>query len=78
MMGREQGGHPVLAGLTKDQFQGKFKVARERTLLAVVGLHYMLWKAMSEDDRLVEVLCVMMSLPFIYGFVCERWLREMT
>ena len=31
---------------------------------------------MAEDDSFAEVLCVMMSLPFIYGFVCERWLRE--
>ena len=30
---------------------------------------------MAECDYLAEFLAVMLSLPFIYGFVCNRWLR---
>ena len=44
--------------------------------MSTAGLHYTPQKAMAEDDGLAEVLCVMMSLLFIHGVVCERWLRE--
>ena len=56
MTDMKQGERPTLAGLTRDQFQGIFKVARERKLSAVVGLHYTMWKALVENDGLTEVL----------------------
>ena len=65
-----------MAGLTRDQFQGIFKVARERTSSSAADLHYTLWKVMSESNGLAEILCVTMSVLFTYGFVCERWLKE--
>ena len=30
---------------------------------------------MAESDELSEFLCIMISLPFVYGFACKRWLR---
>jgi hypothetical protein len=39
-------------------------------------MHYTLWKAMAAEDDMAEFLCIMISLPFIYGFAPERWLHE--
>ena len=39
------------------------------------GLNYTLWKALAESGSVLEYLCVMMSLPFLYGFVNRRWLK---
>jgi hypothetical protein len=39
------------------------------------GLHYTLWRAMAAQDDMAEFLCIMISLPFMYGFACERWLH---
>ena len=32
--------------------------------------------AVAECDYLAEFQCVMLSLPFIYGFVCKQWLKD--
>ena len=57
------------------QYQQTFKAARERTSSSPAGLYYTIWKAMAECDYFAEFQCVMLSLPFIYGFVCNRWLK---
>ena len=57
------------------QYQQTFKGARERTSSSPAGLHYTIWKAMAECDYLAEFQCVIPSLPFIYEFVCKRWLK---
>ena len=65
----------MLGWITAAAFQRIFKVAREKTASSPAGLHYTLWKAMAESDELAEFLCIMISLPFVYGFACRRWLR---
>ena len=52
-----------------------FKNAKERTSSSG-DVHCTLWKALAEQDNFAEFLCIMMSLPFMYGFVNTRWLRE--
>ena len=72
---RRRGGRPLLGSLDMGQYQQTFKAARERTSSLPAGLHYTIWKAMTECDYLTEFQCVMLSLPFIYGFVWKRWLK---
>lgn len=38
--------------------------------------HYTIWKAMAELDYCAEFMCIMISLPFLYGFVNNRWKNE--
>ena len=66
---------PVTGVITKADYQEMFKMAKERTSSSG-DIHYTLWKALAEQDDFAEFLCIMMSLPFMYGFVNNRWLRE--
>ena len=50
-----------------------FQVAKEATSSSPLGLHYTIWKSMAMSDKLASFLCVMISLPFMYGFSCKRW-----
>lgn len=66
---------PVTGVITKQDYQSMFKNAREKTSSGG-QVHYTLWKALAEQDDFAEFLCIMMSLPFMYGFVNQRWLHE--
>jgi hypothetical protein len=66
---------PVTGVITKQDYQSMFKNAREKTSSGG-QVHYTLWKALAEQDDFAEFLCIMMSLPFMYGFVNRRWLQE--
>ncbi|KAL7504284.1 hypothetical protein ACHAXN_004116, partial [Cyclotella atomus] len=66
---------PVQGCMTKKQFQKAFGNANEKVSSGGSGLHYTLWKAMAAQDDMAEFLCIMISLPFMYGFACERWLH---
>jgi hypothetical protein len=57
---------------TKD-FQTAMKVTHEDTSSSASGLHYTLWKAIAEDDKLSAIHAIMISLPFMYGFICNCW-----
>ena len=35
----------------------------------------MIWKAMAASDYCAEFLCIMIGLPFVYGFANTRWLQ---
>jgi hypothetical protein len=59
--------------MTASEFQSSFKVAKEKTSSSPSGLHYGLWKAAAEIDDLATTHAQMTSLPFMYGFTCERW-----
>ncbi|KAL3802447.1 hypothetical protein ACHAWO_004749 [Cyclotella atomus] len=59
--------------MTTEEFQESMKVTHEDTSSSASGLHYTLWKAIAEDDDLSATHAIMISLPFMYGFVCERW-----
>jgi hypothetical protein len=57
---------------TKD-FQESMKVTHEDTSSSASGLHYTLWKTIAEDNKLSAIHAIMISLPFMYGFICDRW-----
>ncbi|KAL7506238.1 hypothetical protein ACHAXN_003506 [Cyclotella atomus] len=59
--------------MTTKEFQESMKVTHEDTSSSASGLHYTLWKAIAKDDDLSATHAIMISLPFMYGFVCERW-----
>lgn len=62
--------------MTKEQYQTCFAVANEKVSSGGSGLNYTLWKAMAAQDDMAEFLCILISLPFIYGFALDRWLHE--
>jgi hypothetical protein len=62
--------------ITTKEFQQLFKVQNEDTSSSYSGIHYTLWKAIAEVDSLAEVHALWASLPFMYGFVCDRWKKE--
>jgi hypothetical protein len=66
---------PIVGIITKDAYQEMFKNATEKTSSGG-EVHYTLWKALAEQDDFAEFLCVMMSLPFMYGFANPRWSNE--
>ena len=66
----------VVGVMTKEQFQYAFMIAREKTSSSPSGMHYTMWKAMAASDYCAEFLCIMISLPFIYGFPNDQWLRD--
>jgi hypothetical protein len=64
--------------MSTKEFQAAMKVTQhEDTSSSASGLHYTLWKAIAEDDKLSAIHAIMISLPFMYGFVCNRW-RKIT
>jgi len=52
-----------------------FKSVKEKTSSSPSGIHYTFWKCMATDDRISDYLSTMMRLPFVYGFVNDRWSR---
>ena len=65
----------IVGMMDKSQFQASFRQANEKTSSSPAGLHYTIWKAMAALDSCAECLCVMISLPFMYGFVNNRWTK---
>jgi hypothetical protein len=59
--------------MSRKDFQAAMKVTHEDTSSSASGLHYTLWKAIAESDKLSAIHAIMISLPFMYGFICERW-----
>jgi hypothetical protein len=59
--------------MTTEEFQESMKVTHEDTSSSASGLHHTLWKTIAEDEDLLATHAIMISLPFMYGFVCERW-----
>jgi hypothetical protein len=66
---------PVTGVITKEDYQEMFKNATEKTSSGG-KVHYTLWKALAEQDDFAEFLCIMMSLPFMFGFANPRWSNE--
>jgi hypothetical protein len=66
---------PVVGCMTKKQYQDCFKIANEK-VSSGGSVHYTLWKAMAAQDDMAEFLCLLISLPFMYGFALDRWLHE--
>ena len=59
-----------------DEFQAAFKAVDEHTSSSPSGLHYSLWKVLARDNDCAKWLSLMMSLPFMHGFVNQRWTTE--
>ena len=67
---------PKVVGVMKnEQFQQSFKIAKEKTSSSPSEMHYTIWKVMAASDYYTNFLCIMISLPFVYGFVTKRWLQ---
>jgi hypothetical protein len=66
---------PIVGIIDKESYQDMFKNATEKTSSGG-EVHYTLWKALAEQDDFAEFLCVMISLPFMYGFANPRWSNE--
>ncbi|KAL7553871.1 hypothetical protein ACHAWF_018280, partial [Thalassiosira exigua] len=57
-----------------------FRAVSEKTTSSPAGLHYTITKAVSSVDAFAEWLSIMMSLPFVFGFVheiCETEINAM-
>ena len=63
----------VASTITKEDFQGMFKVKRAETSCGPSGLSMPHWKAAAEDDTLSEIHAMLITAPFVYGFSYEAW-----
>ena len=70
----EKGTPPIVKVMTKEQFQYAFKVQTESSSSSASGPHHTIWKELSSSDYCAEFLCIMICLPFMYGFTNNRWL----
>jgi hypothetical protein len=66
---------PVLGPITSLEFQKMFATAKERTLSDSRTLNYTLWKCLAKSDKISGFACVLLSLPFTYGFVNDHWMH---
>ena len=73
MTGAERDQPPVLGSVNTAQFQHMLKIADESTSSDPKGLNYTLWEAMAKSNHISSFLCILVSLPFIYGFVNPHW-----
>ena len=64
---------PVLGTITSADFQSMFRNAKERTSSDPRTLNYTIWKCLSRSDRVSSFACILLSLPFTYGFVNTHW-----
>ena len=64
----------VVGVMMKEYFQKSFKIANKKTSSSSAGMHYIIWKVMAVSDCPAEFLCIMISLPIVYGFAKSRWL----
>jgi hypothetical protein len=62
--------------LSREDFQRAMAVTDENTSSSASGIHYTLWKAIATQDELAEMHSLLLSLQFMYGFKCNRWLRS--
>ena len=68
---------PKITGeITQADFQSAFKAVKEKTSSSPSGLHYSIWKCIAKQDEFAEWLCIMMSLPFQFGFTNTRWTKS--
>ncbi|KAL7551610.1 hypothetical protein ACHAWF_018082 [Thalassiosira exigua] len=73
---KERAVPPVLGGVSTDTWQRLFRSSNERTSSEPNGMNYTILKALAMSRYVSEIMAIMASLPFIYGFVNKRWLTE--
>ncbi|KAL7544883.1 hypothetical protein ACHAWF_012867 [Thalassiosira exigua] len=67
---------PVLGGVSTETWQRLFLSSDEGTSSEPNGMNYTVLKALAQSRYVSEIMTIMASLPFIYGFVNKRWLTE--
>ena len=61
---------PYVEGtFTTEDYQSAFAAVSEHTTSSPSGLHYTLWKSLAKEDDIARWLAIMLSLPFLFGFV---------
>jgi len=61
--------------ITNDDFIGVYKALKENTSSSPSGRHVGHYKAVVGDPVLVTMHAIMMTLPFLHGFVPDRWTK---
>jgi len=64
---------PVDGFIYPFELQQAFKSVKEKTSSPSSGIHYTFWICMAKDNETSDYLLTMMRLPFVYGFVNDRW-----
>ena len=72
---KHEGCAPIDGFIYRQDFQEAFKSVQEKTSSSPSGIHYTFWKCIALDDEMSEYMAVMMRLPFVYGFVNDRWAK---
>ncbi|KAL7531035.1 hypothetical protein ACHAXR_003811 [Thalassiosira sp. AJA248-18] len=67
--------NPIDGYIGRDKFQQAFRSVLEKTSSSPSGIHYTFWKSIALDDTLSEHHTIMMRLPFMHGFVNDRWTK---
>ncbi|KAL7552654.1 hypothetical protein ACHAWF_015884 [Thalassiosira exigua] len=68
---------PVLGEVSTETWQRILRSSDEGTSSEPNGMNYTVLKALAQSRYISEIMAIMASLPFIYGFVNKRWLTEM-
>ena len=66
---REKECQPVLGEISRGGFQGMFDVKRESTSSDSRDLNYTQWRCLTRSNYLSDIFSVLISLPFMYGFI---------
>ncbi|KAL7536182.1 hypothetical protein ACHAXR_006960 [Thalassiosira sp. AJA248-18] len=69
--------NPIDGYIGRDDFQQAFRSVREKTSSSPSGIRYTFWKSIALDDTLSDHHTIIMRLPFICGFVNDRWKKCM-
>ncbi|KAL7534080.1 hypothetical protein ACHAWF_011768 [Thalassiosira exigua] len=65
--------YPITGMIHVNKFQAAFRSVNEKTSSSPSGIHYTFWKSMASDCSIASYLVIMMRMPFMYGFINERW-----
>ena len=74
---KEKGCTLVLGAIDSTEFQSIFRAKPANTSSDTRTLSYSIWKCIAMSNYLSSFFSVMISLPFMYGFVNVLW-RHMT
>lgn len=66
---------PVLGTICSANFQEMFHHSKERTSSDPWTLNYTIWKCLACCNRVAGFACILLSLPFTYGFVNTQWMH---
>ena len=64
---------PVLGTITSQDFQEMFRRSKEKTSSDPRTLNYSIWKCIASSDIISSFAAILLSLPFMYGFVNSHW-----